>query len=122
MIKKIFAQDLFLPGMTDPVTGPIPNSNSQLFTIGGIVSRAIPYIILFAGVGTLLMILFGGFQLLTGATDPKQLENGKKRITYGLVGFFVVFLSFWLVQAIAIIFGIREFACVFPVPGLTCNQ
>lgn len=115
MLDTIFAQNLILPG--DPgqnttITGPI--TNPQLQTLGGITGRAIPFIILFAGVGTLMMILFGGFQLLTGANDPKQLEMGKKRITWGLAGFFIIFLSYWVVQAVGIIFGIEEWRLIFP--------
>lgn len=111
MLKQIYAQNLLLPGgetIVDP-TG----IRSDLFTLGGIVNRAIPFIILFAGVGTLLMILLAGLQLLTGANDPKKLEMGKKRLTYGLAGFFIIFLAYWVVQAVGIIFGIEEWGSIF---------
>jgi hypothetical protein len=113
MFEKIYAQTLNLPGGTS-VSGP-PGLRSELFTLGGITGRAIPFIILFAGVGTLMMILAGGFQLLTGANDPKQLEMGKKRITWGLAGFFIIFLAYWVVQAVGIIFGIEEWKLIFPL-------
>lgn len=101
------------------ITGP---ADPRLNSLGALVTRLIPYAILFAGIAMLLMIIFAGFQLLTGASDPKQIESGKKRLTYGIAGFFVVFLAFWIVQFIGIVFGISEFACVFGnFGGLTCQ-
>lgn len=125
---KELAQAVNLPGGnaatgdwmagTTTLTGPA----TSFTNLGSLISRLIPYFILFAGIGTLFMILLGGFQLLTGANDPKKLEQGKQRLTYGIAGFFIVFLAFWVVQIVGIIFGISEFACVFgSFGGLTCG-
>ena len=117
MVQKIYAQGITFPGGQQMV-GPIPGGpNSDLFTIGGIVGKAIPYVFLFAGVAFLLMIIISGFQLMTGATDPKQLDMGKKRLTYAVAGFFVIFISYWVVQGVGIMFGIPEFTQLFPLTG-----
>jgi Ni/Fe-hydrogenase subunit HybB-like protein len=108
----------WVPG-TSTITGPA----TSFTNIASLISRLIPYFILFAGIGTLFMIIFAGYELLTGANDPKKMEQGKQRLTYGIVGFFIVFLAFWVVQIAGVIFGISEFACVFgSFGGLTCGS
>lgn len=127
---RIFAQEIILPGGysdngtwkqgSNVLSGP---EGFRITSLADLIGTIIPYFILFAGIGMLLMLIAGGFQLLMGGSDPKQIEMGKKRITYSIVGFIVVFIAYWLVQAFTIIFGLSEFACVFgSVGGVTCNQ
>jgi len=101
-------QSFTLPGGT-VVQGLAPFS-----TIGGIVSRAVPFIFAFAGIGLLLMLLAAGFNFLTSAGDPKKLEAGKQRLTNALVGFLVIFTAYWAVQLAGLIFGVQEIQTTFP--------
>lgn len=115
---RVFAQNLVLPG-GETISGP---EGFKITSIADLIGRLIPFFILFAGIGMLLMLIFGGFQLLMGGSDPKQIEMGKKRITYSIIGFIVIFLAYWFVQAAALIFGLTEFACVFGnIGNLTCQ-
>jgi hypothetical protein len=110
------AQVLNLPGGTIGQTGTTKITGIENFrysSLGSLVSELIPYFVLFAGVGMLLMIIMAGFQILTGANNPKQLEGGQKRLTYAIVGFFIVFFAFWIVQGVAIMFNIREWRIIF---------
>ncbi len=100
-------QSFTLPGET-VVQGLAPFS-----TVGGIVSRSVPFIFAFAGIGLLLMLLSAGFNFLTSAGDPKKLEMGKQRLTYAIVGFLVIFVAYWGVQLAGKIFGIAEIESVF---------
>lgn len=100
-------QSFTLPGGT-VVQGLAPFS-----TIGGIVTRAVPFIFAFAGIGLLLMLINAGFNFLTSAGDPKKLEMGKQRLTYAIVGFLVIFTAYWAVQLAGIIFGVAEIQSTF---------
>ena len=77
-------------------------------TIGGIVSALLPYILVLAGLALLLMLIFGGFQLMTSAGDPKGMEAGKNRVMYAIIGFLIIFASFWLVQILQVVFGLPK--------------
>lgn len=103
----VLAQGLTLPDGTT-LTGPANATN-----IGGIVTKAFPYIIAFAGFGLLLMIIAAGFTLITSAGDAKKTEQGKQRLTYAIVGFLLVFGSVFLVQVISKILGIKEATSIF---------
>ena len=81
--------------------------------IGTVITNLIPFIFAFAGIGLLLMIFGAGFTILTSAGDAKKLESGKQRLTYAIVGFIVIFVSYWLVQIAGFVFGIPEIGQIF---------
>lgn len=77
-------------------------------TIGGILSALLPYIFVLAGLMLLIYLILGGFQLMTSGGDPKATEAAKGKITNAVVGFLIVFLSYWLVQILQTIFGLPK--------------
>lgn len=109
------ASGLTLPGQGgQSVTLPYPkNFNFASGTIGSVLATAIPFIFAFAIVGLLLMLVLGGFDFLTSGGDAKQLEQGKQRITYAIVGFLLIFVAFWLVQIVGTVFGLHSILDVF---------
>lgn len=111
-MNKTLAQSLQLPGGSS-IDGPVQSLGGNSMTIGSIVSGAIPFIFIFAGAGLFLMLLAAGFDFLTSAGDAKKLEMGKQRLTNALIGFLIIFISFWGVQAAGIIFGIQTFQNLF---------
>lgn len=113
-MNKVIAQSLVIPWGGDTkgsavLSGPL-NGNMSL---GSILTSALPFIFVFAGVGLLLMLLAGGFSFLTSAGDAKKLEQGKAKITNALIGFFLIFASFWMVQALGYVFGVESFTSLF---------
>jgi hypothetical protein len=115
MMSKVFAQDLQIPWQTgegadstQQLQGGALGAGGSNITIGTIVSRATEVIFLFAGIGLFLMLLSGGFTLLTSLGDSKKLDQGKQKLTNALIGFLIIFASFWLVQATGIILGLEE--------------
>lgn len=78
----------------------------QFETPRGIISSVLPFLFTLAGLILFVMFVWGGFEMLTGATDPKQQEAGKQRITTALIGFLIIFSSFWLAKIVEAIFGI----------------
>jgi hypothetical protein len=77
-------------------------------TIEGIVSALIPFIYVLAGLALLLMLIVGGFQLMMSAGDPKGVESGRNKVMYALIGFLIIFVSYWLVQILQVVFGLPK--------------
>ncbi len=73
--------------------------------IGTILNKAIPIVIGLAGLGLLIMLISAGYTIMTSAGDAKKMEEGKQRLTNAIVGFFIVFGAYWLVQILGIMFG-----------------
>jgi len=87
-------KDIFPPAQTFGTLGSFINVLSKnAFTIAGII--------------TLILLIFGGFQYIVsaGSGDAKQLEKGKKTVTSAIAGLLLIVGSFWIVQIIQIITG-----------------
>ncbi len=52
------------------------------------------------------MLIMGGFGLLTSGGNPDKVNAAKGKITSALIGFVIIFASYWLMKILEIIFGI----------------
>lgn len=52
------------------------------------------------------MIVWGGFEMMLSSVSGKK-DAGRKRITAAVIGFFLLFCSYWIVQILERVFGIR---------------
>lgn len=73
---------------------------------GAIITQSWPYVFGLAGLVLFVMLVWGSMEIMFGAGDPKSAENGKKRITYAVLGFVLLFASFWIAQIIERVFGL----------------
>ncbi len=83
------------------------NVADDLSTPGGIVSRVLNFLFPLAGLILFALISWGGFEMLISATDQKGMEAGKNRVTAAIVGFILLFSSYWLAQIIEYVFKIK---------------
>lgn len=84
---------------------PELHDNGRL-NVAGLINRALSFIFPLAGLVLFLMLVWGGFEMLTGAASKQNLDAGKQRITAALIGFLLLFVSYWIVQIIEYITGI----------------
>jgi hypothetical protein len=116
MITQL-TQAIIIPGPSGtPIPIPYPTGFGFAFEqgkIGNILSAAIPFVLGFAGLGLLLMLIAAGYTFLTSAGDAKKMEQGKQQLTNALVGFIIVFAAYWIVQLIGKIFGLESINSVF---------
>ncbi|MBU0978692.1 MAG: pilin [Patescibacteria group bacterium] len=87
-------------------TGATSPYASDLSTPGGIISRLLDFIFPIAGLILFVMLVWGGFEMLIGAPTKKSIEAGKNRITAAIIGFLLLFASYWLMQIVEVVFGI----------------
>lgn len=85
----------------------IGGSSLDLSTPGKIISRALgSFIFPIAGIILFVVLVLGGFQMLTGAASSKGMEEGKQKITSAILGFIILFAAYWIAQLLELIFGI----------------
>jgi hypothetical protein len=77
--------------------------------IGEIISLVLPYVFIIAGLLLLFFLITGGFQLMFSANNEKGIEAAKGKVTNALLGFLLLFVSYWIVQILEIILGIDIF-------------
>src|SRR3990170_3081780 len=85
----------------------------ESLTLGQIISSLVPYLFVIAGLLLLLYLVFGGFGLMTSRGDPKAVAASRERITFALVGFIIIFVSYWIVQIVGQILGIQDILDIF---------
>lgn len=82
----------------------------ELSTPGGIITRFMrDYAFPLAGLILFVMLVWGGFEMMSGAASKKSIDAGKQRVVAALLGFLLLFVSYWLIQIIEVVFGVRIF-------------
>lgn len=74
--------------------------------LGLILGDLLPYIYVIAGLLLLVLLIAGGFGLMTSAGNPDKMKAGYGRIKSALIGFLIVFVSYMVVLLVQTIFGI----------------
>jgi hypothetical protein len=82
-------------------------------TTGSIINVLIPLLFSIAGLILLLYLIYGGFMFLTSGGDPNKAQIAKGIITTALIGFFLIFTSYWIVQIVARVLGLQEIVGIF---------
>jgi len=59
-----------------------------------------------AGTVALFMIVFAGYQLLFSGGDAKAVDGARKTLTFAVLGLFLVFLSFLILNIISTVTGV----------------
>ena len=85
----------------------------ELKDFGSIISALLPYLFTGAGLLLLLYLIYGGISLMLSGGDPKAIQSARDKITGALVGFMIVFISYWLVQIVGKILGIEAISNIF---------
>ncbi|MBI3443117.1 hypothetical protein HY008_00395 [Candidatus Woesebacteria bacterium] len=96
-------------GLQDAIGGRF----RETATIGSIINILIPYIFVFAGLLLLLYLLYGGYQYLFSAGDPRRAQVAKDNITGALIGFAIVFAAYWIVRIAATVLGLTDIQSTF---------
>jgi len=101
------ADNISIPKYSDitgvPQDAPIRNWSN----IGNIVSSLLTYIFPIAGLLTFAYLLYGGFHLMIAQGDENGVKEAKAKITNAIIGFVIIFLAYWIVQALEIILGVQ---------------
>lgn len=94
--------------LSDVDIGSVFNSPiGREYSIGNLVSNFVQAAIVISGVIMLFLFIFGGISMIAGAgqSNPESVARGKKALTAALIGFILIFTSFWIVRIIEIITG-----------------
>lgn len=91
------------------------NSLGNYKSLGNFISGILPNIYVIAGILLLVLLIIGGVIFIIGAGNdsPDQAKKGKQAITAALIGFVVIFCSYWIMRIIGIITGLNIFSPTF---------
>jgi len=104
MLTLVFAVNIgeeFTIG-NKPITERFPD-------LGKLVSVILPNIYVLAGIILFLLLIAGGYGIImgAGAGDSGQVSKGQKAVTAAVIGFIIIFASWWIIQIIEAITGMK---------------
>jgi hypothetical protein len=111
LIKVVYAQEASnLPNYPTPANGVprgVINLRDSNLNLGQIIGAILPYIYVGAGLILLLMLISGGITLMTSAGSPDKSKAGFGRITGALIGFVIIFVSYFVAKIVEVILGVK---------------
>ena len=92
-------------GTTTQIQGPLDESVSSL---GGIITKALGFIMPMAGIVLLFVLISGGYDYMISQGNAEKMKSAQAKITSGIIGFILLIASFLITRIIALIFGLGE--------------
>ena len=96
---------VFLIGQCFAVEIPNP---LEYDTIAELIEAIINFVWLLGIVGAPLVVIIGGFMLLTSGGNPNRLEQARKVMLYGVIGFAIILTVKGLIALIKGVLGVEE--------------
>jgi hypothetical protein len=105
------------PGQFSTICGPFPTkipgqvgnaacpTGNCFETPGDVISRVMEYVFPFAGIALLFVIILSGYQLIMSRGESAKIQAATKRITYGIMGFGILIISYVVVKTLSYILG-----------------
>ena len=79
--------------------------------IGTFISNILPNIYVLAGILLFLLLIAGGYGIIMGAGsgESQKVGQGQKAVTAAVIGFIIIFASYWIIQIIEVVTGVNIF-------------
>jgi len=81
----------------------------QFASPGALISIFLKNVYVIAGVLLLVLLIFGGISIISsaGGGDAKKTAQGQKAMTSALIGFLIIFASYWIIRIVEVITGLN---------------
>jgi len=78
------------------------------FGFAALVSIILSNAIALAGIILLILLVLGGIGYISGAgqNNPQRAAQGKAAITAAIIGFVIIFASYWIIEAVEVLTGL----------------
>lgn len=80
-------------------------------SLGGLISAVLPNIYLVAGIIAFLLTIFSGLMFIinAGKGESESSKKWQQALTASVAGLLIIFLSYWIIQIIEAITGVKIF-------------
>jgi len=84
----------------------LPEDPTKFTNVGSVIGKLLPYVYVVAGLILLLMLISGGIGLMTSAGNPDKSKAAWGKITGGLIGFLIIFVSYFIAKIVEVLLGV----------------
>ena len=75
-------------------------------TPADLINVILPNLFVFVGVLLLIYIFIAGFRMVTQPDNKKSPEEARKSLTFAIIGFLLLFASYWIMQILEVYTGV----------------
>lgn len=90
----------------------------ELTCIPPLVETIIFWLLTFAGIVALFIVIYGGVKFISSHGDPKSVDGARKTITHAILGLILIFLSFFILNLIG---QVTNTNCITSFGFTNCN-
>jgi hypothetical protein len=105
LLAQVKLHDTFFQGVK---AGTVP-------TVYELIAKILPNAYIIAGLILFIYTIAGGFMIISSAGNPEATKEGQKIITNAIIGFVVIFCSYWIIQIIEIVTGVQILAPILKI-------
>jgi len=102
--------DKFLANLTnpalDPNVGVLSNSEDSVAKANLFITTLISFVFATAGLVLLFIVIKGAYIYMTSGGDKEATQKGSKTITSGLIGLFILFSAYAILDVLETLFAI----------------
>ena len=84
-----------------PIQNPAPQYLVNISDFGALLTRAIGWMLYFAGGIAVLFLLVGGFQYIAARGNEEATEKAKKTITGAVIGIVIIIMAYAIVTIVS---------------------
>lgn len=85
------------------------SAGSVFSSLASFLNLFLPLSFIIAGIILLFLLIGGGFSIIASGGNAKSMEQGKNAITGAILGFFIIFCAYWVIQIIQVVTGLQIF-------------
>lgn len=114
----LFSTNLVFPQPVHADVSIGPTFGSPFTQVGPLISVILFNAYIIAGVIVLFLLVFGGLGIIIGAGsgDKQRVGQGRQALTAAIIGFLIIFASYWIIQLVEVITGF----CILEPLSFSC--
>lgn len=85
-----------------------PYLDPSINTLGDLINLLLPFIFGIAGIILLFVIIWGGYDFLLSQGEADKVSSARSKITAGIIGIVLLFLSYLIARVLAFVFGLDQ--------------
>ena len=78
-------------------------------SLGEFISTMLPNVFVLASIILFILLIVGGFVMIASAGNPDKQKSGSNALTAAIIGFAIIFASFWVIKLIEFLTGVNIF-------------
>ncbi|MBI1863494.1 hypothetical protein HYS00_05255 [Candidatus Microgenomates bacterium] len=88
------------------IQGQLKLPGGKEVTLGNIINVVLPFVIMLCGILLFFIFIWAGYDFMLSRGEPGKIKAARAKMTYGIVGFVLLVLSYFIVNLISYMFGV----------------